>query len=138
MRLLIILALAGYLAGCGNTQAKKDIIVDDRKYDLLVNLSMKNGSMDISCKRLNNEINIHIEQGNNFDVVRYSRFVMTDGIRFAINMNYNLIPSQDHQDERYKEAYSKVVDICEKDESLSYLSALSLALSSTYTNNRVN
>lgn len=96
MRLLVVI-LATYLVSCGSTQIKKDIFVDDKKYDLMVIHSMKNANMDIPCKRVTTEINNHLKNDSNFKIIQYDRFRMTEGIRFILDANYNLIPSQYHQ-----------------------------------------
>ncbi|APR67509.1 hypothetical protein CN03_11540 [Thalassolituus oleivorans] len=139
MKFLILAIFGIYLVGCSSSASKgestkKDLVVNDKKYDLIINASMRHASMDIPCIRLTSEINSHAQKDSNFELASYDRFLMTDGIRMGLSMNYNLIPSQQHQGKRYKEAYAKVVDICKNDESLSYLDALSIALSSTSTN----
>lgn len=132
MKLLVIAMLAVCLVGCASSAskippAKKDLVVDDRKYDLTVLFSMRALKANIYCKQLVSEIN-SLQKDSEFKLGSYDRFSLAEGIRFGMKMNYNLIPSQDHQDKRYQEAYSKVFKLCKQNESLTYLESLAIAL----------
>ena len=74
---------------------------------------MKALKANIYCRQLVSEIN-SLQKDSEFKLGSYDRFSMAEGIRFGMKMNYNLIPSQDHQDKRYQEAYSNVFELCKQ------------------------
>lgn len=121
------------LTGCAASPSNK-FSIDNAKYDRILIGSMGRLSLNISCKRLSEELRLE-KSKSGFDVINYNRYKMTDGVRFLVNTELKLTDSESQRNERYKTAYHKVENTCNENPNFSYLDALALALKAVDSDN---
>lgn len=126
MKVTIKLLIYFMLTSCVASPPNK-FSIDNAKYDKILMGSMGRLSLNISCKRLSEELKLE-KSKSDFEVINYNRYRMTDGVRFLIHTELKLTDPESQRNERYKTAYHMVENICNENPNLSYLDALALAL----------